>query len=880
MAVRKSLAVLILGMVVSASLFLVGFSRPSQTLVHPDLDQNWGFLQSPQKLAANELNFFVISGQASTYHLSIIHRATREEIISESFSNMPLDMRVAGNHLFLFWGNNYRVLNVLTLTDGFDVNSFTAIPYTGMPVASAFGLNQVGGQIRVLFAHNNDYGWHTLNTMTLMGSAPMGGGSLLSVNHNTITAIAQDAAGITYLFARFGASNNFNIFRSTENMPLVDTDFLRPYSFHVSGNSLVFIEGIRIFVQNTSGTGASYINAQPSFVPGNFSLGNSYQPRRLSVVGNSVFVLDGHKSSIDLYTINHAGVIGFSSTAFAAMGNELGFMNWPTAMTLIDEGQLIVADLSPRIRRLSAAHNYRQLEWSDEGVFINDMAFNNHNRVFASVVHNLQNQVWTFDLEGNRLATSWTGFNNVSQLVVNNATQEIYAMDTGAGQILRLIPGGTEVVTLPSPVTITSGTRAVIANRFDTDFLVLVNAGGHWEVNMTTNIASPLALTFDVLDVTVDTVGGIIVLGEDSGNKIAWFDGQTLELTGATVATFNPALNFDRMTTRLYWLGARHAVESITLNEVWSFRNTVAPNFVHYNWNTPTPILQPTSASPLFGQVTEDALLFEFPASVNAIRALPELEVFIVLRNLAPDFNYSLISWQGYVRYLNNRFIIPYTDYFDDTVDLFGTTGTRVNDERLGRVILNGVRIFKYPTSDSVHVSTINKTRDRATAITVTRRILIPDLRDWEFFEVRLNANGTLNPTSGAYVGFINFRHVINYYLAPSMEVHQFRPNARTTTAAQLFNDSLGQELREGEILVRRTEVFVRGGIDRALLWTAVYYYDEEMGRVMHGFVWTEYLVPRGISIWQIMGIAALVIGAITATVFLAMHFRRRRTVS
>ena len=867
---------LVIGFAVSSVLFLGGFSRQSNVLVAPDV--NFGFLSSPRLMAASETQFFVLGGQVSTYRLSIINRNTRQTTaISNSISTLPIDMRFAGGHLFLFFSTSYIVLPVGSLSGDFTLPTSHTLP----GVFSTFGLRQTGvNNFNILFAHEQSYSSHTFNTFTNSFSP----GPMMSVPFNeNIRGIVQDAND-TFLFISFQNSNNFEIFRSGHNTPLSNEHFLNPSSIHLAGGTFIFISGNSIVTHNL--VSSSTISSQG--LPVDFTMHQSYNPISLSFVNSqNIFVLDSHKSSIDRYTLSN-NTLTFNSPAFAAQGNELGFLNTPTAMTMVGEGEIVVTDLSPNIRRLSARNDYEQSSWAargDEFLRATAMAFDNYRTVFASVVQNQENRIITFDQNGVRQAQSWTGFGQISQIFINNATQTVFAINPSSGNILRLEGNSFQVVPLPSTVTITNQTRGAITNSG----MVLVNAGGHWTVNG--NVATPLVTGLDIVrDVTVDSLGYPILLGILAGAETVVFDGfAPLALVGATITSGNPSLNFDRLNTRLYWLGSRHAVEGVSLGELFSFRDN---NAWRYNWQSTTAPV--AFGSQLFGQIASGrhAVMFEYPNSINPVRSVAPLTSFIILNNMAPSFEYSLVSFQDtqtqrqHVLYINNMFIVPYPSYYiDNHQNIFCVPSIPENPNvnRLGRVILNGVPIFKYPTSavHGLHVGTVNKTRsgDSNTVIQVNRRITRTDYRGWEFYEIRINQDGTIN-RNGAYVGFIYVRHMINYFLAPSIEVSRFRPNTRVTGLAQIFGDSLGQTERTGEQLAVRARVYVRGRINTNQQFTRVYYYDAEMSWVLYGYVETRLLVSMGLGPWQIAGIGIAALGLIAAGILITLHVKKKRAIT
>ena len=965
-------------------------ARNSEVIVGPDV--NFGFLQDPRMVAVSESHFYVFSGHIGVFRLCIIDRTTRQTIVSSAhFDALPLDIRVANNHLFLFFATNYRVLPLSSVTNpsvpNFDISpsSILLSPPQNMltgQIHTAFSVRALTiSTVRVHFASTRFFGWHDL-TLGSWAQDDHGLGNLPNQPNTIIRGIAEHPNGTIYTITSFIHHNHFRIFE--DGIVLGELFTAMPSSFHIVGDFLVFLLGQQIISFNLDTHKLTFIDPATT---NDFLVAQSYEPVHISALSPSeVFVLDARKSSIDQYHHNVNNVLAFSAPVFAAQGDGFGFLNVPTAMGLIGERELVVADFSPNFRNLRGQNQYRQVPWGqprgEEIFMISAITSNLHNIVFAAATFfpegqstNAQTRILTFDTRGNRLEESWTHFyigenphpfEGITQIFTNPATGQVFALDVNTmalsptGRILALEHG--RFVAVQTPFIITGDTRAVISNTLSAprlpDLLVLVNAQvGTAHVNVALelparnisnpgNILLPRPLEFNepsiIRDVAVDTLGNLVILAEDeltrevSLNHFVFTQGtgtnftltphpQGWQVLSEATLSRNPSLQFDRLSNRLYWLGTRHAVEGTSMltqqdGLVWSFRH---PSPIHhYDWEqrnheVRTPILTPAATRPLFGQINDLAdeftpLMFDFPASINPRREMPKGAVFIILKNLETvhptdtiyrgrAFPYSLVSFQvpipgqaigqQHVGYINNRFIdFTFSEYATND-DVFQTGGENLSNR--GRVILNGVPIFKYPTAMiyALRIGVLQKTTPTGeNSITVSRRITQVDARGWEFFEIRINRDGTPNPL-GDYVGFVFERHVIDFYSNPSIHVAQFRPNARVSVpstvnprVAHIFEDAHGLIPRgEGdnrEFLNQGTRIFIRNRLDRDRPFTEVYYHDAELDLIMRGFIRTDFITPSTLSVLQIIGLAVAGLGIITAIALFVMHVKRRRATN
>jgi len=372
----------------------------------------------------------------------------------------------------------------------------------------------------------------------------------------------------------------------------------------------------------------------------------------------------------------------------------------------------------------------------------------------------------------------------------------------------------------------------------------------------------------------------------------------TIDAEGLLVtSTVGNALTFDRINNVAYWIGTQHAIESLDFPNRLSFLT-----YESYDWRERSPIRRPTAGSPLYVQIphTVSPILWDLPNSNRPLHRVAAGTILMVLTSDV-DFDYSFVLYQnpttGVYRqgYINNRFLTAASNYAIST-DIFDEPGAdrRPEDMNSGRVILNGVIIFKYPAAldFNLSVGTVAKNFNARHSVIafpapiglyISRRITIPDALGFEFFEVPLSfVNGSWVPRpDGEYVGFVDVQWVINYHEHPSLD--EFSPNANInlnpfpgTEFAQVYRRP-GLEPLYGERLSHSTEIFVRRPFDRNQEWTWVQYWDEELQSISSGYVRTMYISTGGLTTWQLLGIILAIAALIVAIVFVVRHIVKKK---
>jgi len=605
----------------------------------------------------------------------------------------------------------------------------------------------------------------------------------------------------------------------------------------------------------------------------------SYEPIFIYARGvNEIYVIDARKHSIDLYDIHgeHLGVIAGSR------GDDGGFFNSPTAISLVGEREFLVADYSSMIRQVNRNTDTLPTQFIPHTLITTPsaMAFNNHEIVY---IYDRTNRVFRFNINtGGQVGVPFTGFGNITQLIPCPVTQRIFALDVG-DQMVRII-GGPSI-----PFALNTNTRGAVDHI--TGELVLINAVGSafGVVNIVTHQLF-LPVDYILRDITVDTLGNRMVLVQHRTTRAVELhhDDFILPLDGATVRPV-PSLQFDRLNNHLYWIGERHAIEGIDLSDMaddklWSFGHHDTPD---NDWRAITPLS--VTHAPLFAAITagQTPLLFRYPTSLSPITRLATAQqrTFMILERYATFdgevFNYAHVIAGGIEGYINHRFINWTINYYDDGPYLLGDN----NIFNIGRVIWNNVPIFKFPISTAPNAirfptplpKNFNAHGDvfPNRGLEIVRQI---NTGTAPFYEIRLDPSGNVNP-GGLYRGFVEMAQIINFFEAPSLDL--FRPNARVvlpsgTPHIQVFRNSNGTD-PNGDTLRSGTQIRVLGELNRNNRFTRIEYWDEDVQRLKQGYIYTRHIVEDGWSIWQILGIVAAGVGAAIAIFFVIRHIRNRR---
>jgi len=927
-------------------------SRPSDNVTQPGV--NFNFLANPQIMAVCQNFVYVVESQFPRYYLHIINRNNTQTQSRIRMHARPLDVIYSRDNIFIFFAEGFmvhRAVNIRANNFEFDNNPIL-IQYTqGTPSPmSVFNVVALSAtNFNILFAHDTRHG--SLNiTVPISGIPGIPTQHSIVTTNRVILGIASTTSGTTYLLASPSAWNTAFFYIQNLNGENLSPRFVNPSSLNIlegpSSTTFILIANARIVYFHLE-TGSFYeIGPRPN---DDFLTRESYDPIYIRARSTTeIFVIDRRKRSIDQYRITPGHTLAFQQTVVASIGDDYGFFNHPTSIVLVEENNFWVSDFSSAIRLINPnqapSYDDHFITYDDNLSVVHAMAFNNSDTVY---VVDRDRRIQRFNVNGTRVGLPITlpQQAEITQLVPNIATGEMFAIDAGRNNVFRI--GATSVTPLALGLTTLNHTSRALINPWvdeNRDIMILTNTNqGDIVVCITNNqiiqnVTTQFELTLggDTLplrDITMDTLGNVIAMYEDTrplsptfqnaiirhfevsivGTTVVLIPDNAITLTNSSISMNNPSLVFDRLNNKLIWLGRFHNIEAVYLqdvNAIWSFRENFTSGAMrpHYYWEEVTPIELPTS--PLFGRIraNQSPFIFEFPNSLNAQTRLNGGFEFQILQNTSTfdgvEFDYSFILFQNrttrnhYTGYVNNRFVEHLTDYYI-TTNIWEDTDDWPNADNIGRVILNGVPIFKYPTSIlldpestvfDMTIGTLNKTpRHVAGAgIRINRRITIRDIRDWEFFEIRLDkhANGTVTPNPvGAYVGYVFVQHIINFNLPQSRDnlsenATVVLPSNLQPTGIPVFHDAGGVNRIEGEYIGHRQDIEVIGRFDRSRPLTFVRYFCEEAGVTKYGYIWTRYIVMHGLTALQLTGIILAIVGTIAAVSFAIWHFKRKRNQS
>jgi len=937
-------------------------AKTAGVIVQPGV--NFNVLTNPIMAAACANNFYVIERDVTNMRIVTIERigasTIGDTIATSTVMPIPLDIRVSGNFMFMFFETNFHVIPLGDLiVDGFTLvgagHSYTLVNPT------VFNVGQItSNRFVILYTAGHHFVAREIDMVPFVPIiTPYESGNM---PHNTqvINGIAYHS-GTIYLFAaaQNTAGEFFFIFEFTGSafITLHTGHFLSPSSFNVmtipGSIGATFIVGGRLWFFDLNTGVTTFVNSADT---NDFKVDLNYDPIYMFVRGpGEIFVIDAHKRSIDHYqlVIMQTGpVLSFVRAAVAHRGEGHGFFNRPTAMTIIGEDRLVVADFSDYIKLVDryqevTSNLIAQGDGQNVSV-VRSMAFDNHQTIF--LFDSMEGRIMRFNVGGtpigNPITQFFTGatatnFGDVTQIFVNPSTQEVFALDAIHSALLRLDGNVFRQITIPFGITY--NTRAAYSATHGVIYFINVQVAAnyrHIAFNMATpatfvDLTTAFNLDFDARDIDVDILGDPIIIGHRTiGNQIvlSHFEVATLSplsvsstfiggqvIASATLAD-SPSLNYDRQSNTLYWLGRNHAVEGVDLT-LWTFDGLEG-----LDWRNDNPLNYPHT--PLFATVNVGAqpLLFNYPASVDSIMRLNPQTPLMILEHHATfgtrTFNnYALVMFQNrtsvrhYVGYINRTFLNFTYQYYQDQY-VFGPNAPRPTTvtDYSGRVILNGVRIFKYPTSAGLvpnddgltfrwlHIGAVTKNwnsgnRDNrdiphhVTGLHILRRIVVRDpvntnltgdVRGMEFFMVRVTATGAPNPVA-PFVGFVYVGHVINYWEPPSLP--PLNANARVTLpsgmnprVAQVYSDAAGINALEGEYLTHLQRIQVIGRVDRTRQFTRVFFWDAELQMTMPGYIETRFISSDGLSTWQLFGILLAAAGAILVVIFVIKHYRNKKS--
>lgn len=686
-----------------------------------------------------------------------------------------------------------------------------------------------------------------------------------------------------------------------------------------------------------------------------FSTRVTDNPIFLSVFKNEVFVIDGNQSgsrkSIDQYHWEKSDgseteTLRFYRVVTATWGNDDGFYYSPSALTVIGDGQYIVADRSGQI----AITNLNSKEVPKP--FLQDTAAGTRDGDVISMVYDNFKHVYMFDsingirkfdlngalVETYSLDSSGRSFGNITQLIAA-PDQTIFALDSRQGQDRIYRYSGTafvEIYSKPSRTfTISGETRGAVHDELNILVLTSVSVGSS-KITTTINMNTPYTAVSSVSVSAINPGNSEVIMGivfDISGNALTLVrkDYATapssyelrqfkLEQVSATshafaltafdgtmedieVYTHNASLSLDKLNSRLYYIGAYHAIEYIDLQaDLWSFKNRTGYDYTKDKSPWSHKDGQPSN----FAKANKDTPIYDYPSALFAnlptasnikiekdgiTKILEQTATFDAGKPGETVFSYRYVMYEarnrvhyGYVRINDIDFVEPYK------VPGF-VPENRIVDGiyQSGRVIYQNARIYQYPTADNSAVfgrieRNYNGLSETGTPGLQVTFVNVPDQRGRTYYEIQISPtvgeNGIqltdpidgsplFHPdTAGDFVGYVSRSVVIDYRLPPSE--NPFVANAAVSSASNgaqvyVFDGRAQYTPIEDEILSNGIQIYVVDPNELNKEYTYVKY-TLKLGNAvidLDGYIESRYITMNGISWVQIVSLTAIVIAVV-----------------
>ena len=854
-------------------------------------------------IAADADNIFVTDEQ--NYILKV-NRTSGQTVLKSTSQLMstPRCIRVVGGTLFVFFDTSFQTWLTSNLT-------LSGTGYS-LSLSSSFYVKANGSAYHVYAAYKETVLFYNFIPQT--NTCSLDPSKTKTLTGQQITGIATEGETVYVLATVPQSGSLYGIYNAETKVRYdnaaaaqIDTSNLINIS---SGKFALITENDRKRV--TYFNGSDYTPLSDPEETTTRELKSSYRPICIATLSPSeIFVLDGVKKSIDQYKINEEGLLEFDTTIAAHFGDDNGFYYDPTAICTTEGGRYVVADRAglklidmskpaenqttlilekPSSRIMLVAYDYyKHIYTYDENNQIKkyELVFTyNKDNLITAVSFN-QNPVQTIPVTG-----------KILQLVAS-PDQNVYALNQN-GKIEKISGTTLTPLVITPSVTVTASTRAAVYETETGFMMYLINP--NTEINLTNLTSASKTYTAGgtvLLDIATDALREPVVLSKDTANTY-YLNNEEIEgkaYQPATVAGI-PSLCTDRLNAKAFWLGENHSIQSAEL-DLWSPEGAST-----YQWNKKDPVerLTTAEAQTLFIKTRPDtaAVLYTYPNAMEPIAQISAAELGVTLKVLKYEtvidghtlpYAYAMYETQGsesmpgkhyvgYIAYALTEEVVA-SDY--STTDLkFRPQNQPLAGAGSGRIILNGVLIFKYPTSVDFELvagsAPKNFNLPDGDGLIINREITVADLRGWVFYEVGLDANGSPDPF-GPYVGYIAKGHVIDSTEPPSNV--QFSSNARIVALAsekvQVYGDASNQFPYENEYLVNKQEIRISMPFDKSQPYTRVTFVDKAIGLEYTGYVETRYIKPDGISALQVIGVILVAGALIAVAVLLVRSFRTKK---
>ena len=876
---------------------------------------NYYYLSDPQMLTADANNVYVVNCDAVNGDELLVLNTTGalavEKVPLPAACN-PIFIKYAGNRVFLFEANGFRVF--LNNTFQTKVNFGTAYNF--------FDVCQVSSTTyRVFFATDTSYGW---NDYVLSGTAfnptPQPSSQALAAfkQYHEIAAISCDGANKLFVYAHDTIYGDQDYYFYNVSIPQVPIYYLRDSiitSFCVIPNSNKFV-----YIDHDHITMFDKDSAKQPFVEYHGDR-NKFDPKKsfapifaAAANSNHVYIIDEEKHSIDRYFVN-GSELQFDKIIVAHRGGDNGFFDRPTSLSLVNtslrkqtnemSSEYLVTDRAGQIM-------YNEIDkddgkttctqfFTDPDMRLSDnarAAFDSFDTVYIYDRDSVQNtsRIRTFTLDGKQKELELTGGFEYITYMFTDTNRTIYALDLFKNSIfyyaptenmmqMELLPAFEKMKSDFPSYKLTLTSQAIYSEKLDAIIIstVQISAG------VTRTVILPLkdetAQAIDLGDVVGITASGydeniFIITRVGALYIISIYDDltdspeHTETITAATVNQNNPSFAYDSFNRRILYIGTRHAIESFKLGN----GDILSPaEHIHdTSWKTPAPF---EHTDTIFKRAEKDVVIYQYPAT-RALALAPKGSVFKVLNDT-----------QNYVLYENPSTGECIKGYVSQKPEFVSDTPPYAAPEfERARVMLNYTKIYKYPTTaEQLTLLTIAKNFNYPlsdSGLKLENKITAGDFRGYDFYEIRLDdaGGGKYVPDRyGNFVGYIKGEgNVIDYDLAPSTENFVTNASIRIPTAQGIDSVEVYDRTSSGtftliehETLANKHPVFI---ISTFGDYTYIRYFDAAIDRTREGWVRSAYVIPDGLSAIQLVAIAVLALLAVGGVTMLVVRIKKKRT--
>jgi len=354
-----------------------------------------------------------------------------------------------------------------------------------------------------------------------------------------------------------------------------------------------------------------------------------------------------------------------------------------------------------------------------------------------------------------------------------------------------------------------------------------------------------------------------------------------------------------RLTGRVFYIADNHAIRWYKPDP--SYWNPSESQYAPIDWRDNIIEYQSPEHTDLFMQIKTTAILYAYP---NALRpqlrlegsklqvlslssSMNELDANKqVINTFGPFDDYATVLYRGGLFYVHVDELDGNTNYYTENLGFH-----QDNINRIGRVLVHNLPVYRYPFGTDASLALpyqlyrnyggLTDNTSGPGGLRILRLITEPDSRRETFYEIRIDADGKPNHATGTHVGYVSTELVMDSHKGPDRVV--FTSNARVVFSTNdianrrnmVYSDDQGTLYSNTEKLSNRQGVRVVGELDRSKKYTLVEY--EGYGRILSGWIETKFIVPNGITPWQIVAIVGLIAAIGGAIAAVTIHVRARK---